>query len=60
MNPTDIKDIRVKLGVSQEKFAQMLGVSFGTINRWERGSSKPSPLALDKIKYLLKTQYKKN
>lgn len=54
MNAQEIKEIRVKMGVSQERFAQMIGVSFGTINRWERGSSKPSPLALEKIKSLTK------
>ncbi len=52
MNPTEIKEIRSKLGVTQERFAQMIGVTFGTINRWERGVVKPSPLALEKIKAL--------
>ncbi len=60
MTPTEIKDIRVKLGVSQEKLAQLIGVSFGTINRWERGISKPSNLAMEKIKELTKHKEKKN
>ncbi len=45
----EIKQIRNRLGVSQEAFAQMLGVSFGSVNRWERGACKPSPLALGRI-----------
>lgn len=58
MTPTEIKDIRKKLGVSQEKLAQMLGVTFGTVNRWERGTCKPSNLALDKMKLLTETKEK--
>lgn len=39
---TDIKIIRQKSLLSQEAFAQILGVSFTTVNRWETGKSKPS------------------
>lgn len=28
--------------LSQEAFAQILGVSFTTVNRWETGKTKPS------------------
>ena len=38
----DIKVIRQKSLLSQEAFAQVLGVSFTTVNRWEPGKSKPS------------------
>ncbi|MGN0177861.1 MAG: helix-turn-helix domain-containing protein [Monoglobaceae bacterium] len=38
----DIKAIRQKNLLSQEAFAQILGVSFTTVNRWETGKSKPS------------------
>ena len=58
MTPLEIKTIRNKLGVSQEKFAHMIGVSFGTLSRWERGISKPSNLALDKIKTLQKQPFR--
>ena len=37
----DIKYIRQKSLMSQEAFAQALGVSFTTVNRWESGKSKP-------------------
>jgi putative transcriptional regulator len=46
----DIKSMRQKLGLTQEKFAQVLGVTFGTVNRWEKGKTKPSPLAVEKMK----------
>lgn len=52
MSATDIKEIREKLGLTQEALAHLLGVSFQTINRWERGLFKPSKLALEKIKQL--------
>lgn len=54
MNGEEIKDIRQKLGISQEALAHLIGVSFQTVNRWERGVFKPSRLALEKIKQLTK------
>ncbi|MBD2616572.1 helix-turn-helix transcriptional regulator [Nostoc punctiforme FACHB-252] len=49
-----IRDLRLVAGLTQEQFAATLGVTFSTINRWENGHSKPSPLAMDKIEELLK------
>lgn len=40
-----IKEARRQLGLSQEKFAAKIGVSFSTINRWEKGHFLPSYLA---------------
>ena len=37
-----IKRIRQQSLLSQEAFAQAIGVSFTTVNRWETGKSKPS------------------
>lgn len=39
---SDIKAVRQHSLLSQEAFAQALGVSFTTVNRWESGKSKPS------------------
>jgi putative transcriptional regulator len=47
-----IREIRDKLNLSQEQLANRLGVSYVTVNRWEKGKTKPSPLALEKIKNL--------
>jgi putative transcriptional regulator len=47
-----IKELRYRLGMTQEQFAVELGVTLGTINRWENGKSHPSPLALEKITQL--------
>jgi len=39
-NP-DPKLIREKLGLSQSKFAKMLGISLSTLQNWEQGRRKP-------------------
>lgn len=44
-----IKQIRKYLNISQSDFAEMLGISFATINRWENGKAKPSKMAEDKL-----------
>lgn len=46
MTADKIKNIRSKLGWSQEKFARRLGVSHTTVNRWERGKTTLSPMAV--------------
>ncbi len=48
-----VREIRVKLGLTQEQFALKLGVSFPTVNRWENQKTKPSPLAIQKLQKLL-------
>jgi putative transcriptional regulator len=49
-----VRQLRERLGLTQEKFAARLGVSFPTINRWENGRSIPSPLALQRIQQILR------
>lgn len=49
-----IREVRERLGLSQEKFAARLGVSFPSVNRWENSKAKPSPLAVQQIKDLLR------
>ncbi|MEH2238602.1 helix-turn-helix domain-containing protein [Nostoc sp.] len=48
-----IRDLRLAFGLTQEQFAAQLGVTYSTINRWENGRSKPSPLAMEKIEGML-------
>lgn len=45
-----IKSIRRKGLLSQSDFADALGVSFSTVNRWENGKATPNYQALKKIK----------
>ncbi len=44
-----IRELRLEAGLTQEQFAADLGVTYPTINRWENGRTKPSPLAVQKI-----------
>ena len=37
-----IKLLREKMFLTQEEFADYLGVSFSSVNRWERGHYKPT------------------
>jgi transcriptional regulator with XRE-family HTH domain len=48
----DVKDLRKRLGWSQQRFATEIGVAVTTVSRWERGISSPFPIALEKIKSL--------
>lgn len=41
MNKIDIKLLRKAMGVSQERFAEMLGVHLRTIQNWETGGVIP-------------------
>lgn len=41
-----LKRTRKILAISQEELAHQLGVSFATVNRWEKGSYNPSRLAM--------------
>lgn len=40
-----VKQVRSELGLSQEQLARALNISFSTINRWEKGKSRPSQMA---------------
>jgi putative transcriptional regulator len=40
-NNPDPKQIRENLGLSQNKFAKLLGISTSTLQNWEQGRRKP-------------------
>ena len=44
-----IKKIREKLFLTQTEFADLIGVSFETVNRWENAKFNPSMKAKKKI-----------
>jgi len=44
-----IKELRNKLDLTQEQFAQKVGVTFATINNWERGTRTPHPFLFQKL-----------
>jgi DNA-binding transcriptional regulator YiaG len=41
----NIRELRIRLGMTQEEFAHAVAVTFSTVNRWENGHAKPSKLA---------------
>ena len=53
--PYLIRVLRKRTGLTQEKFAAKLGVTFPSINRWENGKAKPSPLAMMQIEEFIRT-----
>jgi superfamily II DNA or RNA helicase/DNA-binding XRE family transcriptional regulator len=48
-----IKRLRGRLGLTQTQLAEMLGVSFATVNRWENNQARPSQLAWAQIERLI-------
>lgn len=49
-----IKELRSKMTLSQTEFAQLLGVSFASVNRWETGKHEPTIKIKRKIKALMR------
>lgn len=38
---TEVHALREQFGLSQEKFARLVGISVGTLRNWEQGRRKP-------------------
>lgn len=57
-----VQELRHVMNLSQEKFADVLGMRLPSVNRWEKGRATPSALVLQQIEILLqqlgdRTQY---
>src|SRR5207253_1910077 len=48
-----IRKTRKKLGLTQQAFADHLGVSYATVNRWEQGHARPQPDRLQRLNGLI-------
>ena len=44
-----IRALRARLGLTQLRFGELMGVTFVTVSRWENNQSRPMRLALEKI-----------
>ena len=44
--PAKVRAIRVRLGLTQHRFAAMLCVSLGTLRNWEQGRTAPEGAAV--------------
>lgn len=51
----ELKKVRIKKGLSQEKLARLLNVTTRTIQRWENGL-EPSELQLAKVKEFIEKE----
>ena len=49
-----VKKVREQIGLSQQAFADQLGVSFSTVNRWEQGRHVPNRITIKAIEELCK------
>jgi DNA-binding XRE family transcriptional regulator len=47
-----IKSLREKMLLTQTEFAEKLGVSFGSVNRWENGKHEPTMKVKRQLKKL--------
>lgn len=50
--PATIIKLRAILNLSQSALAELLGVSFTSVNRWENGKYEPTKLVKKKIELL--------
>lgn len=47
--PKIVKELRGRLGLTQEQFAQKVGVTFSTVNHWENGKRTPQPFLVRRL-----------
>ena len=47
--PALIRELRRRLGLTQEQFAQKVGVTYSTINHWENGKRTPQPYLVQRL-----------
>lgn len=52
--PNAIRKLRAKLNISQQELADLLGVSFPSVNRWENGHYEPTIIVKVKLEELFK------
>lgn len=47
--PKLIKELRERLGLTQEQFAQRVGVSFSSVSHWENNKRTPQPFLVRRL-----------
>lgn len=45
IRPIDVRAIRKRSGLTQQRFADTFGIGLGTLQKWERGERRPSGAA---------------
>jgi DNA-binding transcriptional regulator YiaG len=51
-----VKELRIKLELSQQEWATLLGLSLSTVRFWEANRARPSRLGREKLQKFLKQQ----
>jgi putative transcriptional regulator len=44
-----VKDLRERMNLTQEQFAQKVGVTYSTVNHWENGKRMPQPFLVKRL-----------
>jgi putative transcriptional regulator len=44
-----VKDLRGRMKLTQEQFAQKVGVTYSTVNHWENGKRMPQPFLVKRL-----------
>lgn len=52
LDAVDVKAIRVRLGLTQDQMAQLLGTSVSGFRKWEQGKRQPSGAARTLLKIM--------
>ncbi len=52
--PNAIRKLRAKFNISQQELADLLGVSFPSVNKWENWHYEPTIIAKVKLEELFK------
>jgi transcriptional regulator with XRE-family HTH domain len=47
--PALVKELRERLHMTQEQFAQKVGVTYSTVNHWENGKRSPQPFLVRRL-----------
>lgn len=47
--PALVKELRERLHLTQEQFAQKVGVTYSTVNHWENGKRIPQPFLVRRL-----------
>lgn len=49
-----VRKLRGQLHLTQEQFAQKVGVTYSTVNHWENGKRAPQPFLLRRLQEMKK------
>jgi putative transcriptional regulator len=58
LRPNEIRELRLREGVSQAVFARYLNVTTGLVSQWERGEKRPQGASLKLLSLIAKNGLK--